>query len=217
MDEPRDLTIGDWTLKTHIPKGDSPHSVIFLIHGWTGDERSMWVFASRLPRTAILVAPRAPYVSKHPELGGYSWVPERGQSFSSLEMFQPALNSFERMLPELAKQLPGDFDQFAMVGFSQGAALSYAFAMLNPERVSRLAALAGFLPAESEANLSALAPVPVFIAHGSQDETVPITMARNGHAALEAAGVKVTYCESETGHKLGANCAQQLNEFFASL
>lgn len=214
MDEPRDLTIGDRTLKVRVPPGDGPHRVIFLIHGWTGDEKSMWVFAPRLPRTALLIAPRASYASQHAQLGGYSWVAERGQSFSSLAMFQSALDSFESLIPHVAKQIPGDFEQFGIVGFSQGAAFSFAYAVRNPGRVSRLAALAGFLPAESVSKLAALASIPIFIAHGTQDETVPIEMAREARTALEAVGAHVKYCESETGHKLGANCAKQLSEFF---
>ncbi|HLD94343.1 MAG TPA: dienelactone hydrolase family protein [Anaerolineales bacterium] len=215
MDEPRDLKVGDWILKARVPSDAGPHRVFFLIHGWTGDEKSMWVFASRLPRNAILIAPRAPYVSKHPELGGYSWVPERGQSFSSLAMFQPALASFETLLPNLAGQLSIDLSQFSLVGFSQGAAFSFAYAMGNPSRVSKLAALAGFLPAES-GQLAALSSIPIFIAHGAQDETVPVAMARQAHADLEAVGVAVRYCESETGHKLGANCSVELQAFFTS-
>lgn len=215
MDEPRDLTIGEWTLKIRVPHGAGPHPVILLIHGWTGDEKSMWAFASRLPRTALLVAPRAPYISKHSQLGGYSWVAERGQSFSSLDIFQPAIDSFANLISELEKQVPGDFMRFGMVGFSQGAAFSFAYGMSNPNRVSRLAALAGFLPAETGSRLAGLASIPVFIAHGTQDETVPIDMAREARLSLEAVKVSVHYCESETGHKLGGNCARLLAEFFA--
>lgn len=211
-----DLAIGSWTLKLRSPlSGDPPHPVVFLIHGWTGDERSMWVFASRLPKDALLVAPRAPYVSKHPEFGGYSWVEERAGEFSRLEAFEPALASFETLLTELAKQhLDADFSQLSFVGFSQGAAFSFAYAMREPQRVARLAALAGFLPTGSGSQLAALAGRPVFIAHGTKDETVPVNMAREARRVLEAAGAHVRYCESDTGHKLGANCAGELSEFF---
>jgi phospholipase/carboxylesterase len=103
-----------------------------------------------------------------------------------------------------------------MVGFSQGAAFSYAFALDNPQRVDRLASLAGFLPSEAD-HLAPLSSIPIFVAHGTEDETVPVCMARSARSSLEAAGVKVTYCESETGHKLGANCAKQLRKFFESV
>lgn len=215
MDELHDLVVGNWTLKVRTPGGNEPHPVIFLIHGWTGDERSMWVFAPHMPRNSLLIAPRGPYVSKHPEFGGYSWVPERGENFSSLDMFQQAIDSFEELLSQLPDTLPGEYNRFGMVGFSQGAAFSYAFAMHNPQRVDRLASLAGFLPSEAD-HLAPLASIPILIAHGTEDETVPVSMARGARSSLEAAGVKVSYCESKTGHKLGANCSKQLGEFFES-
>jgi phospholipase/carboxylesterase len=214
MDDAQELAIGDWILRVRIPSGKGLHPVIFLIHGWTGDEKSMWVFSSRFPREAILIAPRAPFLSKHPQFGGCSWVPERGESFSSLAMFEPAIESFTPLIGELENELPGDFSRFGMAGFSQGAAFSFAYAMQNNDRISRLAALAGFLPAESGERLITLSSIPIFIAHGRLDETVPISMARNARSDLESRGIGVTYCESDTGHKLGSNCAQRLAEFF---
>ncbi len=177
----------------------------------------MWVFAPRLPRNALLIAPRAPYISNHPDIGGYSWVERRAGEFSPLPAFDPALDAFNGLLSKLATQFPSaDFKLFGMVGFSQGAAFSFAYALRYPQRVNRLAALAGFLPAGSQGQLAALAEIPVFIAHGAKDETVPIAKAHTARAELTKAGVSLQYCEADTGHKLGANCFAQLADFFKS-
>lgn len=211
--ELHDLQVGEWRLKTRLI--ENPSRVLFLVHGWTGDENSMWVFANRMPKDALLIAPRAPYVSKHSDLAGYSWVEDRAEGFSSLGMFDPAVDAFDRLLNELAARFPAaDFGSFGMTGFSQGAAFCAAFAMRHPEKVSRLAMLAGFLPEESQAALPALAGKPVFIAHGSKDETVPIERARAAREQLTVAGAEIRYCESEIGHKLGANCAAELESFY---
>jgi phospholipase/carboxylesterase len=210
-----DLQIGAWTLRLRLPPGDGPHPVIFLIHGWTGDENSMWVFAPRLPKDALLIAPRAPYVSQHPQLAGYSWVAERGQDFSRLSDFDPASAVFDDLVKEMAVSYSADFDQFGMIGFSQGGAFSVAYSLAHRERVSKLAMLAGFLPADSDAKLTNLKDLPVFVAHGTKDETVPLARAREARERLETAGARVSYCESEIGHKLGANCFTGLAEFFA--
>jgi len=212
----QDLNIDGWTLKVRQPAGEGPHPVILLIHGWTGDEQSMWVFAPRLPKNALLIAPRAPYPSNHPEIAGYSWVQERADGFSSLDMFAPAVASFEGLLPKLAAHFPqADFARFGMAGFSQGSAFSAAYAVQNAARVERLAMLAGFLPEASQAALPALSSLPVFIAHGTQDQTVPLARAHAAREQLAAAGAQVRYCESEVGHKLGANCVAELAVFFA--
>jgi phospholipase/carboxylesterase len=210
----QDLQIGGWTLKARA--GEKLSGVIFLVHGWTGDENSMWVFANRMPKDALLIAPRAPYFSKHAELAGYSWVQERGEGFSSLAMFDPAVAAFGDLLNDLALQFPdANSAIFDMVGFSQGAAFSAAFAMRHPERVGKLAMLAGFLPEQSEAGLPSLAGKSVFIAHGTKDETVPLARAQAARQALSTAGARVRYCESQIGHKLGANCATELASFLA--
>ena len=101
-----------------------------------------------------------------------------------------------------------------LLGFSQGAALACAYALLNPGRVATLAGLAGFLP-EAAAELAAdggLAGLPVFLAHGTQDAMVPVALARKSAAILEQAGARVTYCEDDVGHKLSANCFRGFGE-----
>ncbi len=210
-----DLELDGWTLKVRLPlDGSEPRRVIWMIHGWTGDERSMWVFAARMPKEALLLAPRAPYPSQHAELDGYSWVTRRSGEFSPLAAFQPALESFGGLLAAVAAHYPSaDFSRAGFVGFSQGAAFSFAWALSQPQQVARLAALAGFLPGGAEGQLARLAGLPVFIAHGTQDETVPVQLARQAQEQLAAAGAQVQYCEAETGHKLAADCARGLAEF----
>jgi len=213
-----DLQIKDWMLKLRLPPGDGPHPVIFLIHGWTGDEGSMWIFAPRLPKNALLIAPRAPYISKHPQFGGYSWVENRAESFSRLPDFDSALEKIEQLVIELSKRYEANFQRFGLAGFSQGAAFCFAFAMLHPRRVSKVASLAGFLPTDSDAAINAqFKNLPIFIAHGTKDETVPVEMAQDAKKTLEQAGAKVQYCEADIGHKLGANCFTQLAAFFADV
>lgn len=212
-----DLQLGVWTLKFRLPPGDGPHPVIFLVHGWTGDENSMWVFAPRLPKNALLIAPRAPYISKHPEYAGYSWVGERGADFSSLPDFDPAVAVFDQLVKDLPSNFSANFDHFAIAGFSQGGAFSAAYMLAHREKISKLAMLSSFLPEGSQtANQAGLNGLPVFIAHGTQDETVPVARARQAKNILEAGGAQVRYCESEIGHKLGANCSTELAQFFST-
>jgi phospholipase/carboxylesterase len=97
---------------------------------------------------------------------------------------------------------------FDLVGFSQGAALAYTLTVLYPDSVHRLAALSGFLPAGAETLLLARPVVgkPVFVAHGRQDNLVPVEQARRSVALLKEAGAQITYCETEVGHKVSAEC-----------
>jgi len=56
----------------------------------------------------------------------------------------------------------------------------------------------------------------MFVAHGTQDNLVPIDRARASMALLEQAGARLTYCEAEVGHKVSADCLRGLETFFAT-
>jgi len=211
-------TIGDWVLRVRIPPGPGPHPVIAMIHGLSGNEDVMWVFSSRLPENALLIAPRA----LHPAPGGgYSWHPKIGRKWPDLKDLEPAMNALLELLSP-ANFPEGDFSQIDLVGFSQGAALCYALTIGHPEKVRRLAVLAGFLPEGadeavlrgSETGRRPLEGKPVFITHGTRDERIPVEKARRAAELFDEAGAKVTYCEDDVGHKLSANCFRALQSFF---
>ena len=54
-----------------------------------------------------------------------------------------------------------------------------------------------------------------FVAHGTQDNLVPVERARESIELLEQAGAQVTFCEAEVGHKVSADCLRGLESFFS--
>ena len=205
------VEINGWVLRVRAPASD-PAQVILLLHGWTGDEGSMWVFAHRLPKNALVFAPRGLYTTP---LGGFGWHPFKPKAWPWVDDFIPAIEALENLLHEGQLSNPAG-SALSLVGFSQGAALAYAYAMLKPQRIVSLAGLSGFLPdgAEALARNKPLSGKRAFIAHGTQDELVPVWRARRAVELLGSAGALVTYCESEAGHKLGTACSNGLEAFF---
>jgi phospholipase/carboxylesterase len=112
-----------------------------------------------------------------------------------------------------------DTSRLHLVGFSQGAALAYTMAILHPERITSLAVLSGFMPdgASSWLDTGRLQGMPVFAAHGTQDDLVPVERARKSVEMLEKAGASVTYCEDDVGHKLSVKCFRGLEAFYLRL
>ncbi|MEZ0396982.1 MAG: hypothetical protein ABWK53_11215 [Anaerolineales bacterium] len=204
---------GNWTAR--VRPGWGVGRLLLLLHGWTGDENSMWLFARRLPADFTLLAPRAP----HPEARrGYSWRPVAPQTWGlpALEDFRPAAQDLLTFIDGWSRQAGVEASVFDVMGFSQGAALGYALALLYPPRVGRLAALAGFLPEGAAALLAArpLTGKAVYVVHGRRDEMIPVERARQAVGWLEQAGAQVTYCEADTGHKVSPDCLRGLDEFF---
>lgn len=211
----RTETISDLIVRLRIPNQDSEYPVLLLLHGWTGDENSMWVFESRLPQDNIIIAPRGIFPSP---LGGYGWRKSNGDRWPNMDDFTPAITSINELISK-KELVQADFSRLYLVGFSQGAALAYAFSIEYPDRVSAIAALSGFLPKDVESTIenSNLNGLPIYITHGSQDELVPVARARVAVETLTRAGAMVSYCEEEVGHKLSATCFNGMESFFNSL
>lgn len=203
----------DWTLRVR-PAAIQPRRLLLLIHGFKGDENSMWVFARDLRPDYWIMAPRAPHAVDD---GGYAWRPPRSGTSSrpGLEMFKPGLHRLMHLVDSYSASIGLAAVPFDALGFSQGAAVVNLIALLFPERIRKAGILAGFVPegVESLAANRPLADKQFFVAHGARDETIPIERARQSIALLEEAGAQITYCEDQVGHKLSAGCLRSLKTF----
>jgi phospholipase/carboxylesterase len=59
--------------------------------------------------------------------------------------------------------------------------------------------------------------LPVFIAHGRKDRTLPFEAADRLRQKLEAAGLQVTWFPFDGGHDMPASVVVALNDFLARL
>ena len=89
----------------------------------------------------------------------------------------------------------------SLLGFSQGAILSWAVGLSHPERIDQLIALSGYVNENifsyAEKGLDQLR---IFSSHGTQDPTLPIEWARKGIALVEKKEISVAYKEYPQGH-----------------
>ena len=174
----------------------------------------MWVFTRNFPARYWIIAPRGFHVAD-PE--GYSWRPPVDGTFGkpSFDMLRPSAEALIQFIEPYAASVGLDGRQFDLMGFSQGAAMASVITLMYPKWVGKLAVLAGFVPHGMEALVvdRPLAGKNIFVAHGTQDQMVPIDRARESMKTLESAGATITYCEDEVGHKLSAGCLRALEKY----
>jgi phospholipase/carboxylesterase len=204
----------DWIFRFR-PATATPSRLLVMVHGWTGDENSMWIFARKLPAQITVMAPRGPY----PVLGGgFTWRDGKPETWSLpvLDELRPSAEALIGLIDDWSKANGFNASQIGLIGFSQGAALSYALAFLHPDRIRSLAVLSGFIPGGAQEFLSRrlLDGKVVYIAHGRQDQIVPVQEARTSVTLLESSGARVIYCESDGGHKVSPDCYTGLAELF---
>ena len=210
------LTYNDWTMRVRHATQE-PARFLLMLHGWTGDENSMWIFANKFPGDIWIVAPRAPHAT---EQGGYSWRPPRAlqdgdRGLPSLSDLKPAAESLIHLVDHVSASIGVDAIHFDVAGFSQGGALTNVLALLYPQRVRKVAVLAGFMPTGVDDLIErrVLTGKRFFVAHGRQDKLVSMERARQAIELLEQAGAQVVFCEAEVGHKVSADCLRGLETY----
>ena len=196
------------------PENPGPHPTIVMIHGHLGNEDVMWIFRRTLPQEWLVVAPRA--ILKDGE-NSFSWHPRQQGEWPSLGMFDTAVDKLLQFIDTLPKTYDADPEQIYLMGFSQGAATAFALAIREPERFQGIASLVGFMPqrVEDAIDNARLADLPVFMAVGTEDDRVPLEIAREAGKAVRAMGAFLAYREYDTGHKLNGDGMRKLKQWWA--
>jgi phospholipase/carboxylesterase len=214
MTEPIKRIFQNWTFRLRTAQSASGRLLI-LIHGWMGDENSMWVLARKVSSRYEILAPRGLFPVAE---GGYSWREIRAGTWGMalLEDLRPAAEALIAFVDDWSKSGGIDARQIDLMGFSQGAAMTYTLILLYPERIGRIAALSGFFPVNGETMLTTkrFSGKPMFVSHGRRDELIPVEEARRAVSLFKDAGTQITYCESETSHKVSKECLKHLEIFF---
>jgi phospholipase/carboxylesterase len=147
-------------------------------------------------------------------LGGYGWRGGEIDGWSKIGDFSEAIEALLSLIDsEIVSYVA--VEKFSLMGFSQGAALSYAMTLMYPQRIDKLLGISGFMPdgAEDYVEGEELQGKTAFVAHGRMDNIVPIKKARKVVNVLKQAGAEVTYCEDDVGHKLSSSCFRGLNHY----
>ena len=207
------LLLDNWIVRVRPPLAQGNNRVFLMLHGLTGDENSMTVFTRNLPRDAWIFSPRAPNPADE---SGFKWIISKNGMSASFAEFQQATFHLHEAFVGWMKTFHINAQAVDVIGFSQGAVISASYALLYPQEVNRTAFLSGFLPVDTPDFILSgqLKSKQVFVAHGSQDKTVPLAKAQQTVAWLEQWGAEVTYCEAAVGHRLSAQCFKSFADFF---
>lgn len=193
--------------------GENPTASILVLHGLGADGRDFVPVAEQMDLSAVgpvrYVFPNAPVMPVTIN-GGYSmpaWYDILGadlaqrQDEAGMRRSQAAIEQL--IAREVARGIaPG---RIVLAGFSQGCAMALMTGLRHPQPLAGIIGLSGYLPLadrlaaeRSPASLQ----VPIFLAHGLQDDVVRPERAIASRDQLQLLGHEVHWHEYAMGHSV---------------
>lgn len=176
--------------------------LLVLLHGYGSNEEDLFSFAEELPDELLIVSPQAPLSMG---FGSYAWYTinfdEINGKFSDLKEAKESIDKISLFIDTIKKKYHTDPDNTFLLGFSQGAILSYSLSFFHPNKIQHVLALSGYINTELlPEEISSEIKTDYYCSHGIVDQVLPVTWARNSKPFLEALNLNTAYSEYNVGH-----------------
>tara|TARA_R100000935_G_scaffold53840_1_gene82007 strand:- start:123 stop:782 length:660 start_codon:yes stop_codon:yes gene_type:complete len=198
-----------------LTTGNAP--TVIMLHGYGSDENDLFSFANELPKELLIISVKAPYPLQP---YGNAWYAinfdaEQGK-FSDNEQAKESREVIAHFIDEVVVNYPVDKDNLTLLGFSQGTILSYAVALSYPEKIKNVIALSGYINTEilkAGYENNDFTNLSVYASHGSQDQVIPVTWAKQAPQKLKDLGIEHKYSEFPVGHGVAPQNFQELKNW----
>lgn len=193
--------------------GENPMASILILHGLGADGRDFVPVAQHLDLSAVgpvrYVFPSAPVMpvtinGGHPMPAWYDIVGAdlaQRQDEAGMRRTQAAIEQL--IAREVSRGVPAR--RIVLAGFSQGCAMALMAGLRHRERLAGIVGLSGYLPLADKLAAErspANADLPIFLAHGCEDDVVVPARATASRDLLRALGHTVAWHEYPIGHSV---------------
>lgn len=184
----------DYRIRRPLKEGGKT-PILFLLHGYGSHEEDLYSFANYLPEEYLIISLRAPLTLG---FGGYAWYSihfnEQQDKWSDDAEAKRAQEIILYNIDYHLEQFKLEGQKVSLLGFSQGAILSWAVGLSHPERIDKIIALSGYVNENIFGYAKeGLDQLRIFSSHGTEDPTLPVDWARKGIALVEKKDLKVEY------------------------
>ncbi len=194
----------DSTLHADLPlsyleqtQGDTRNQpLVIFLHGFGSDEEDLFGLKDALPSTWTYLSVRAP-MPLDPQ--GFRWFAKTsgdGDYDGVTEDLQSSAQLIKAFVAQATVKYHTQPDRVFLVGFSQGAIMSYEVALRDPDLVRGIAALSGSVLPVLKAALKPderWGKLAIFIGHGTLDQALPYASATRANDLLVGMGLKPAF------------------------
>jgi phospholipase/carboxylesterase len=201
--------VTDWPHVFSVGEPDTP--VLLMLHGTGGNEQEMSTLAAALHPGAGVLAPRGP-VQEH---GMLRWFRRLSEGVFDVEDVITRAGELANFLTAAREHYNLGSRPIVAAGFSNGANIALAAAMLHPQILSRVIALSGMYPfADKEISVD-LSNSSLLLVNGEADQMAPLNSVSKLVATLERNGAQVEQVVRTGGHGITQNDVTSAAEWLA--
>jgi phospholipase/carboxylesterase len=174
--------------------------VVILLHGYGSNEKDLFELRSSFPKNYIIIAARAPYSVSG---GGYQWFEREivnGKYTGRKDHLDHSRNAILKFIPQVVAKYGANAAKVYVMGFSQGAMMSYEAGLTAPKAVRGIGVLSGTMPESLKPLIrksNELSAMKIFIAHGTADSRLPYADGKAAYDYLVSLGLKPEFHKYE--------------------
>ena len=187
-------TVTDWP---HLYRPGSPASpVLLMLHGTGGNEQEITDLAAEIDPDAGVLSPRG-QVREH---GMLRWFRRRAEGIFDIDDVITRAGDLAGFITAAREHYGLGERRIVAVGFSNGANIALATALLHPQALDRVVALSGMYPLGDRRSPEDLSGSRILVLNGDHDPMAPLASVNDLVAALERQGADVEQVLRSGGH-----------------
>lgn len=184
-----------------LVKSENP-PLLILLHGYGSNKEDLFSFAEELPKELLIISAQAPIEMGY---GGYAWYAINFDNvngkFSDLKQAKESIDKIAIFIDDVKAKYNTNPNKTFLLGFSQGAILSYSLSLFYPNKVNHVIALSGYINVDLlPENIPTNIKTDYYISHGIVDQVLPIDWARKSKPFLDNLNLESVYSEYKVGH-----------------
>ena len=168
---------------------------LILLHGYGSNKEDLFSFQAYLPQDHTVIALEAPLTLMP---GGYAWyelhftaTPEK---WTDVVQAQKSLQLIRKQLHYLIPTYNLDAADISLIGFSQGAILSWSLGLDYPKEFRRILALSGYIHTDLlKQPLEHYTHILAFASHGTEDPVLPLSLPQATIPLVQARNPEIVF------------------------
>lgn len=195
------MTNLEYIVRPPVVKSQNP-PLLILLHGYGSNKEDLFSFAEELPDELLIVSAQAP---NNMGFGSYAWYAinfdaSQGK-FYDLVQAKSAIDKIALFIDAIKNKYNTNKEKTFLLGFSQGAILSYSISFLHPNKVNHVIALSGYVNKDLlPEKLPESNTTDYYISHGIVDQVIPVNWAKESKSFLDTLNLESVYSEYNVGH-----------------